>query len=79
MKKEKGDVVVQILDEGIGISEEDLPHIFTRFWRREKFENRLFDGVGLGLSIAKQVIAQHGGDIFAESEEGQGTKVTVLL
>ncbi len=79
LKKEKGGVVVQILDEGIGVSEEDLPHIFTRFWRREKFENRLFDGVGLGLSIAKQVIAQHGGEINVESEEGQGTKVTVLL
>lgn len=70
---------VSIQDQGIGISEEDLPHIFERFWRMEEYNGHLFGGIGLGLSIAKQVIEQHGGKIEVGSRPGQGSIFTIKL
>jgi signal transduction histidine kinase len=72
-------VWVSIRDQGIGISEEDLPNIFNRFWRTEEFDGQLFGGVGLGLSIARQVIQQHGGEIEVKSEVRKGSTFTVRL
>ena len=72
-------VWVSIQDQGIGIPDEDLPQIFNRFWRREEYEGHLFGGVGLGLSIARQVIEQHGGEIEVKSETGKGSLFTVRL
>ena len=70
---------VRIQDQGIGISEEDLPQIFDRFWRMEEHEGHLFGGIGLGLSIAKQVIEQHGGTIEVGSKPGLGSVFTIKL
>lgn len=72
-------VWVSIQDQGIGIPDEDLPQIFNRFWRREEYEGHLFGGVGLGLSIARQVIEQHGGEIEVKSEIGKGSIFTIRL
>ncbi|KAA3647978.1 MAG: hypothetical protein DWQ07_03025 [Chloroflexi bacterium] len=72
-------VVLTVIDEGIGITEEMLPRIYDRFVRLEEFEGRLFGGVGLGLSIAKEVIDQHEGSIEVESKSKQGATVKVLL
>ena len=72
-------IVLTVSDEGIGISKEMLPSIYDRFVRLEEFEGRLFGGVGLGLSIAKEVIDQHAGTIEVESEVKQGTKFKILL
>jgi signal transduction histidine kinase len=70
---------VSIQDQGIGISEENLPHIFERFWRMEEYNGYLFGGIGLGLSIAKQVIEQHGGKIQVGSRKGQGSIFIIKL
>jgi signal transduction histidine kinase len=70
---------VSIQDQGIGIPKENLHLIFDRFWRTEEYQGHLFSGVGLGLSIAKQVIEQHGGEIAVNSIEGQGTVFTLRL
>lgn len=72
-------VWVRIRDEGIGIPEEDIEQIYERFWRTEEHEGMLFGGVGLGLSIAKQVIEQHGGQIDVQSKLGEGSTFTVRL
>lgn len=72
-------VWVSIRDDGLGIEEEDLPLIFNRFWRTEEYKGRLFGGVGLGLSIARQVIEQHGGEIEVTSTVGEGTNFIVRL
>ncbi|MEN8240475.1 MAG: ATP-binding protein [Chloroflexota bacterium] len=70
---------VTVRDHGIGISQDDMPYIYDRFWRTEEHDGHLFGGVGLGLSIAKQVIEQHGGEILLQSGVGQGTSFTVRL
>lgn len=72
-------VLVHIRDEGIGIRESDLAHIFDRFWRTEEYEGVLFDGIGLGLAIAKQVVKQHKGTIDIESEYKKGAEFIVAL
>lgn len=77
---EQGDQVwVEIRDYGVGISDAVLPRIFDRFFHTDQIEGRMFRGVGLGLSIARQVIEQHEGKIKVESELGKGTTVRVYL
>ncbi len=73
------DVLVIVQDRGIGIPVEALPHIFKRFYRVEDQGGRLFRGLGLGLSIARQVVEQHGGTIMVQSEVGKGSTFTVRL
>ena len=66
-------------DYGLGIPAEALPHIFERFFHLDKIGKHLFRGVGLGLSIARQVIELHHGKITVDSTPGQGTKFTITL
>jgi PAS domain S-box-containing protein len=70
-----------VTDSGVGISAEDLPHVFDRFYRADKGRARGDDpgGTGLGLPIAQWIVAQHGGQIHLESEVDVGTTVTVRL
>jgi signal transduction histidine kinase len=74
-----GSAVLRVEDDGIGISEESLPHVFDRFYRAEKSRSRGTAGFGLGLSLVQAVCRAHGGEVFIESAEGRGTKVTVKL
>lgn len=72
-------LVISLQDEGIGIKPEDMGKIFDRFWRTEAYNGNLFDGVGLGLSIARQVIEQHGGRIEVASKLRKGSEFLVYL
>lgn len=76
---DRDSVVVEIMDNGIGIPEENLPHIFDRFYRVDKARARATGGSGLGLSIANQIVSLHGGTIDVESEMGKGSKFKVRL
>ncbi|MFT3895515.1 MAG: HAMP domain-containing sensor histidine kinase [Anaerolineales bacterium] len=67
-------VLISIEDSGAGIPSQDLPHVFERFYKSSDS-----GGMGLGLSIAKYLVEAHGGKIWAESEVGKGTKITISL
>ncbi len=70
---------IRVIDDGIGIPEEDLPHIFDVAYRSpETFVSRR-KGTGLGLAIVKQIVEQYGGHISANSELGKGTTITIEL
>ncbi|MNV28425.1 Sensor histidine kinase YycG [compost metagenome] len=71
--------ILSIEDNGSGIPEEAVEHVFERFYRAEESRNTNTGGSGLGLAIAKQIIAGHGGIICAESTEGEGTAIRIIL
>jgi heavy metal sensor kinase len=78
LKTEDKCAVITVADTGRGISPEDLPHIFERFFRKSKTtSDRSATGFGLGLSIVKWIVDSHNGKITAQSEVGRGTTFTV--
>lgn len=70
---------IRFSDDGEGIPEEILPHIFDRFFKGRKDRNASSTGSGLGLAISKSIIEAHGGTIEVESEKGKGTTFTIVL
>ncbi|PIU03787.1 hypothetical protein COT44_01370 [Candidatus Shapirobacteria bacterium CG08_land_8_20_14_0_20_39_18] len=79
-KKTDGYISIQIADQGAGISKEDLPHLFDRFYRTDKSRTKTdVSGYGLGLSIAKQIVEQHHGSIKVESKINLGTTFVIQL
>ncbi len=78
LSSEKKETIVKIIDQGIGIKEVDLPHIFDRFYRADHSRNKEHsNGYGLGLSIAKRIVDLHNGKISVESEPSKGTTCIV--
>jgi len=71
--------ILDIADDGIGISPDDVPHIFERFYRADPSRSNRADGAGLGLSLVKWAVDQHRGSIQVESTPGHGTRFTVRL
>jgi len=72
-------VEVTVADTGTGISPDNLPYIFERFWRGEKSRARAGGETGLGLAIARQLVELHGGTIGVESAPGGGSKFRFTL
>ncbi len=72
-------VVIDVIDQGIGIEKDRLPRIFDRFYHLEQSGDNLFDGLGLGLAITRQVIKQHNGRLTVESEPGKGSTFSIYL
>lgn len=72
-------VTVKIADTGIGIPEEDLPHIFEPFYRADRSRSRAVGGAGLGLSLVGDIVEKHGGKTAIRSVPGVGTEITVVF
>jgi signal transduction histidine kinase len=73
------DAVLKVADTGIGIPTEDLPRVFTRFWRSDTSRSRATGGAGLGLAIAQELVLVHDGSISVESSEGSGSVFRVRI
>ena len=77
--EDSGYLKVSVADDGIGIPARDLPRVFERFFQVETHLTRRHGGMGLGLAVAKAMVELHGGRIWAESREGNGSTFTFLL
>ncbi len=73
------DILIEIVDTGIGIPENELEYVFDEFFRASNARKSERDGTGLGLSIAKQIVQRHCGKIWAQSKLGEGTKFAFTL
>ncbi|PIQ68857.1 MAG: hypothetical protein COV91_01915 [Candidatus Taylorbacteria bacterium CG11_big_fil_rev_8_21_14_0_20_46_11] len=79
VREVKGSIIISVVDDGIGILKEDLPHVFERFFRADKFHSSGGNSVGLGLAIVKWIAEVHGGTVSAESTMNKGSIFTVSL
>ncbi len=79
LHRRETDVEIVVRDTGVGITPEDLPLVFERFYRADPARSRDPGGTGLGLPIARWIVEQHEGEIKLESQPGQGTTAIVLL
>jgi len=79
LRKDGEQLAVSVSDQGIGIQSETLPRIFDRFYHRDRSRGQVFEGIGLGLAITRQVIEQHQGKLEVQSEPGKGSTFTMWL
>jgi signal transduction histidine kinase len=79
LEEAQGSVAIAVRDRGIGVAAEDLPRLFTPFFRAERSRARNLGGAGLGLALSKRIVEAHGGRIQIASRPGEGTTVTVTL
>ena len=78
--KDVGDFVqIEITDNGKGIATHDLPYVFDRFYRADASRNSAAGGSGIGLSIVKKIIEDHGGKIWVTSKENEGTTMCFVM
>ena len=76
---DRKDAIISVADTGIGIAEEDVPKVFSRFWRSDVSRERVSGGLGVGLAITKEIVDQHNGTIAIDSELGKGTTFTIRI
>ncbi len=76
---DRHNVLISVRDTGIGIAEEDIPRVFSRFWRSDVSRERVSGGLGVGLSLTKEIVDQHNGTIQVESEVDKGTTFTLRI
>ncbi|GAB3975395.1 ATP-binding protein [Plantactinospora veratri] len=79
LRRSGDSAVVEVVDTGSGIAPEALPYVFDRFWRADSARGRQTGGSGLGLSIVRQILTDHGGSIRVTSQLGAGTTFTLTL
>jgi signal transduction histidine kinase len=78
-REDADEIIISVVDDGTGINEEDLPHVFDRFWRADRSRSRATGGSGLGLAIVRQIAQAHGGSVSVASSHGKGSSFTLHL
>lgn len=79
VRRENGWAVIDVSDTGIGLSPEEEKMVFSRFWRADSDRGRKSGGLGIGLSVVKEIVSQHKGQIKAKGEKGVGSTFTIML
>ncbi|MEZ4948293.1 MAG: ATP-binding protein, partial [Saprospiraceae bacterium] len=79
IKDENNEVSIRVSDNGVGISAEQLPFIFDRFFQVESSKDQQLTGSGIGLAVVKELVELHGGNIFVTSQEGKGTQFNLYF
>jgi signal transduction histidine kinase len=79
LRQEDGELLGQVQDSGIGIPDEAIDSLFTEFFRAKNVKSLNIPGTGLGLAIIKQIIEKAGGEIWVESQVGQGSTFSFRL
>ncbi|MDO4537738.1 MAG: HAMP domain-containing sensor histidine kinase [Coriobacteriales bacterium] len=79
VSRTRRDVLISVSDTGIGIAKEDIPRVFSRFWRSDASREVVAGGLGVGLSLTKEIVDRHNGTISVDSEEGVGTTFCLHL
>lgn len=77
--RNRRNVLLSVSDTGMGIAKEDIPRVFSRFWRSDASREREAGGLGVGLALTKEIVDRHNGTIAVDSEEGVGTTFTLHL
>lgn len=77
--REGDDIILTVKDTGMGISQENMANLFSRFWQADTSAQRKFQGVGIGLALVKELVEVQGGRVDAQSELGKGTQFTIHL
>lgn len=77
--RDRNEALISVQDTGIGIAKEDIARVFSRFWRSDASRERVSGGLGVGLSLTKEIIDRHNGSISVESELGKGTTFTLRI
>jgi signal transduction histidine kinase len=78
-EREDKAALIKVKDNGAGISADDIPYVFDKFYRAEKSRSTSIPGSGLGLSICKYIINEHGGEIYCRSNHKQGCEIGFTL
>ncbi|WP_224246926.1 hybrid sensor histidine kinase/response regulator [Hyalangium gracile] len=79
LREQAGQAVLEVSDTGTGIPQADLPHLFERFYRVRGAKSRTHEGTGIGLSLVRELVRMHGGEVRVESQQGRGTTFTVSI
>lgn len=79
VRRENGWAVIDVSDTGIGLSPEEEKMVFSRFWRADSDRGRKSGGLGIGLSVVKEIVSQHKGQIKAKGEKGVGSTFTIMI
>lgn len=77
--RQDNEMIIEVIDDGDGISVKDLPHIFDYYYQGEKSQKSDYQGAGIGLAICKEIIESHNGRIKVKSTENQGTTMYVMI
>lgn len=78
-ERQESSILIKVKDNGIGISSDDIPYVFEKFYRAEKSRSSSIPGSGLGLSICKYIVNEHGGEIYCKSRNNRGCEIGFTL